>query len=179
MPPSSCAGTCETTPSESADSSMTTCTSLMRVCLLSPIPKITAPAPCNGWQNMCTRTLHNSSAGFPITLGSFTALPTVSCMPLVSLAPVGSISENMAKVAAQRESLQVLFSHTMDSLSAQGTVQPIIEAVLAAEQAEVRCCCAVLAAQKHLSCEELAAPGAAPCGHRSTCSCTMWHHASG
>lgn len=49
----------------------------------------------------------------------------------------GSISENMAKVAAQRESLQVLFSHTIDSLSAQGTVQPIIEAVLAAEQAEV------------------------------------------
>ncbi len=44
----------------------------------------------------------------------------------------------MAKVAAQRESLQVLFSHTIDSLSAQGTVQPIIEAVLAAEQAEVR-----------------------------------------
>lgn len=49
-----------------------------------------------------------------------------------------NISQNMAKVAAQREALQVLFSHTVDSLAAQGTVQPIIEVVLAAEQAEVR-----------------------------------------
>jgi hypothetical protein len=44
----------------------------------------------------------------------------------------------MAKVAAQREGLQMLFGNTIDSLAAQGTVQPIIEAVLAAEQAEVR-----------------------------------------
>jgi hypothetical protein len=48
-----------------------------------------------------------------------------------------SISENMAKVAAQRESLQIMYSNTIDSLSAQGTVQPIIEAVLTAEQSEV------------------------------------------
>lgn len=49
-----------------------------------------------------------------------------------------NISQNMAKVAAQREALQVLFSNTLDSLAAQGTVQSIIEVVLAAEQAEVR-----------------------------------------
>lgn len=48
-----------------------------------------------------------------------------------------NISENMAKVAAQREALRMLFSNTIDSLVAQGTVQPIIEAVLASEQAEV------------------------------------------
>jgi hypothetical protein len=52
-----------------------------------------------------------------------------------------NISQNMAKVAAQREALQVLFSNTLDSLAAQGTVQPIIEAVLAAEQAEVGGAC--------------------------------------
>jgi hypothetical protein len=43
----------------------------------------------------------------------------------------------MAKVAAQRESLQMMYSNILDSLSAQGTVQPIIEAVLTAEQSEV------------------------------------------
>jgi len=48
-----------------------------------------------------------------------------------------NVSENMAKVAAQREALQMLFSNTIDSLLLQGTVQPVIEAVLAAEQAEV------------------------------------------
>lgn len=51
-----------------------------------------------------------------------------------------NVSENMAKVAAQRETLQVLFSNTIDSLLLHGTVQPVIEAVLAAEQAEVRGC---------------------------------------
>lgn len=49
-----------------------------------------------------------------------------------------NVAENMAKVAAQRESLQQLLSSTLDSLDEHRTVQPIIEAVLAAEQAEVR-----------------------------------------
>lgn len=48
------------------------------------------------------------------------------------------MTENMAKVAAQREALQVLLSSTLDSLELHGTVEPVIEAVLSAEQAEVR-----------------------------------------
>lgn len=49
-----------------------------------------------------------------------------------------NVAENMANVSAQREGLQVLFSSTIDCLLLHGTVQPVIEAVLAAEQAEVR-----------------------------------------
>lgn len=54
-----------------------------------------------------------------------------------------NVAENMAKVAAQREVLQQLLSSTLDSLDEFGTVQPIIEARLAAEQAEVgyQCVC--------------------------------------
>eukprot|EP00879_Flechtneria_rotunda_P030723 GHRR01033395.1.p1 GENE.GHRR01033395.1~~GHRR01033395.1.p1 ORF type:complete len:188 (+),score=74.66 GHRR01033395.1:171-734(+) len=48
-----------------------------------------------------------------------------------------NVTGNMAKVAATREALQMLLSNTMDSLEQQLTVQPVIEAVLAAEQAEV------------------------------------------
>eukprot|EP00879_Flechtneria_rotunda_P027170 GHRR01029047.1.p1 GENE.GHRR01029047.1~~GHRR01029047.1.p1 ORF type:complete len:405 (+),score=155.27 GHRR01029047.1:171-1385(+) len=47
-----------------------------------------------------------------------------------------NVTGNMAKVAATREALQMLLSNTMDSLEQQLTVQPVIEAVLAAEQAE-------------------------------------------
>lgn len=49
-----------------------------------------------------------------------------------------NVTENMAKVAAQREQLHQLLSNTLDSLDEQQTVQPVIEAVLAAEQGEVR-----------------------------------------
>jgi NAD-specific glutamate dehydrogenase len=48
-----------------------------------------------------------------------------------------NVTENMAKVAAQREALQMLLSSTLDSLELQGTAAPVVEAVLAAEQAEV------------------------------------------
>jgi hypothetical protein len=44
----------------------------------------------------------------------------------------------MAKCAAQREALQGLLRATIDSLELNSTVQPVIEAVMTAEQAEVR-----------------------------------------
>lgn len=44
----------------------------------------------------------------------------------------------MAKVVAQRDALQTLFRNTIDCVSMQGTVQPIIEAVLGAEHAQVK-----------------------------------------
>jgi hypothetical protein len=48
------------------------------------------------------------------------------------------VAENMAKCAAQREALQGLLGSTIDSLELNSTVQPVIEAVMTAEQAEVR-----------------------------------------
>eukprot|EP00882_Tetradesmus_deserticola_P024171 GHRQ01026403.1.p1 GENE.GHRQ01026403.1~~GHRQ01026403.1.p1 ORF type:complete len:280 (+),score=130.70 GHRQ01026403.1:1215-2054(+) len=47
-----------------------------------------------------------------------------------------NVAENMAKCAAQRESLQGLLGATLDSLELSSTVQPVLEAVLTAEQAE-------------------------------------------
>lgn len=46
----------------------------------------------------------------------------------------------MAKCAAQREALQGLLGATLDSLELSRSVQPVIEAVMTAEQAEVSAC---------------------------------------
>lgn len=47
-----------------------------------------------------------------------------------------NVAENMAKCAAQREALQGLLGATLDSLELSRSVQPVIEAVMTAEQAE-------------------------------------------
>jgi hypothetical protein len=60
---------------------------------------------------------------------------TVACR---NLKDNPNVAENMAKCAAQREALQGLLGATIDSLELNSTVQPVIEAVLTAEQAEVR-----------------------------------------
>ncbi|KAF6265062.1 hypothetical protein COO60DRAFT_1697938 [Scenedesmus sp. NREL 46B-D3] len=47
-----------------------------------------------------------------------------------------NVAENMAKCAAQREALQGLLGCTLDSLDLSRTVQPVLEAVMTAQQAE-------------------------------------------
>jgi hypothetical protein len=56
-----------------------------------------------------------------------------------------NVAENMAKCAAQREHLHGLLGSTLDSLELSRTVQQVIEAVMTAEQAEVRTGLAVMA----------------------------------
>lgn len=49
-----------------------------------------------------------------------------------------NVSDNLAKVAAQRDALAALLAATLASLDAAGTAAPVIESVLDADQAEVR-----------------------------------------
>jgi hypothetical protein len=56
-----------------------------------------------------------------------------------------NVSENMAKVAAQRQMLQGLLSSCCNELHQQQTITPVIEMVLAAEQEQVHCGYAELA----------------------------------
>ncbi len=49
-----------------------------------------------------------------------------------------NVAENMAKVASERQSLQLLISNTLTELDGYRKVQPIVESVLAQEVAEVQ-----------------------------------------
>lgn len=49
-----------------------------------------------------------------------------------------NVSENMAKVASERQSLQLLLSNTLSEIDVFKKIQPVIESVMAQEASEVQ-----------------------------------------
>ena len=49
-----------------------------------------------------------------------------------------NVAENMAKVAAERQTLQLLLSNTLNELEVFFKIQPVLESVMAQDAAEVR-----------------------------------------
>lgn len=77
-----------------------------------------------------------------------------------------NVTANLAMVAGCGQALTLLLSGTMDVLASHGTVQPVIEAVLAAELAEV--CVCVRVRVRWLRVGQCCQPASA-CVHTCTC----------